>query len=74
MKKKAVKKEFVEKLGTLIVSAFGLVAALAWNDTIKMFISQFLDKSDGLVGTLVYALIVTFLAVLVTMSVSKWKN
>jgi hypothetical protein len=30
-----MKKDVIEKLAALITAAFGLVAALAWNDAIK---------------------------------------
>ena len=30
-----MKKDVMEKLAALLTAAFGLVAALAWNDTIK---------------------------------------
>ena len=55
--------EIIEKFTVLITSAFGLVAALAWNEAIKEFL-----KTWGLEqhGTLVYAIIITVLAVVVT--------
>jgi hypothetical protein len=55
----------------LITSAFGLVAALAWNDTIKMAINHFFPEGNGLVSMLIYAMIVTALAVLVTFYLGK---
>ena len=60
---KPAKKEFVDKFAALITAAFGLVAALAWNDAIKQLIVRF--GFDGY-GPLFYAIIVTLLAVLFT--------
>ncbi|MBW3003828.1 hypothetical protein KY337_04650 [Candidatus Woesearchaeota archaeon] len=62
------KKELVDKFASLITAAFGLVAALAWNDAIKLFMTNLgLDKY----GPLFYAIIVTLLAVLFTLWIGK---
>lgn len=50
-----------------IVSAFGIVAGLAWNDAIKGFIEYLFPLgTNGLWAKFLYALIVTFVVVLVT--------
>jgi len=60
---------------TLATSGFGLVAALAWNSLIQEFVNsyvkQFLPNGSGLVSLLIYALVVTALAVFVTYQLSK---
>ena len=58
-----MKNEVIEKFTVLITSAFGLVAALAWNEAIKEYL-----KTWGLQqhGVWVYAVIVTVLAVIIT--------
>lgn len=53
-------------MSTLITAAFGLVAALAWNDTIKRAIDKYFPSGDGLKSMFIYAILVTVLAVLVT--------
>ena len=69
------KKEFADKLLKLVTSGFGLVAALAWNELIKEVISQYIEPifggGSGLVSLLIYAMVVTFLAVVVTYQLSK---
>lgn len=59
----------------LSTSAFGLVAALAWNDLIKEVIAQyikpFVGPQSSIISMLVYALIVTMLAVTVTYQLSR---
>ncbi|OGM21710.1 hypothetical protein A2714_05305 [Candidatus Woesebacteria bacterium RIFCSPHIGHO2_01_FULL_38_9] len=59
----------------MVTSGFGLVAALAWNEVIKEVITKYIQpifgSSSGLVSLLIYALAVTFLAVLVTYQLSK---
>ncbi|MDR1404223.1 MAG: DUF5654 family protein [Candidatus Methanoplasma sp.] len=65
------KLQFVTTFSSLITAAFGLVAALAWNDTIKEAISKIFTDGDTLLGSLVYAIIVTILAVAMTVWISK---
>ena len=73
-----MKKDLVEKLAALVTAAFGLVAALAWNDAIKALFKgpcgsegagSLCALSSG--GPWVYAVIVTILAVLATIWIGK---
>ena len=74
-KKKALHRELIKQLLTLATSGFGLVAALAWNSLIQEFVNtyvkKFLPNGSGLISLLVYALVVTILAVFVTYQLSK---
>ena len=63
-----MRKEAIEKLTTLIVSAFGLVAALAWNDAIRSAIQNSFLSSYG---PWVYAVVITILAVVITIWIGK---
>ena len=73
-----MKKDVVEKFAALITAAFGLVAALAWNDAIKALFKgpcgaegagALCALSSG--GPWVYAVIVTILAVIATIWIGK---
>jgi hypothetical protein len=70
-----LRKTLIEEMLRLATSALGLVAALAWNDLIKEFISEyikpFVGEDSGLASMLIYALIVTILAVSVTYQLSR---
>lgn len=70
-----IKREFTNQLLKLVTSGFGLVAALAWNEVIKeavsVYIKPVVGEASGLISLLIYALIVTTLAVLVTYNLSK---
>ena len=73
-----MKKQVTEKLAALITAAFGLVAALAWNDAIKaLFIGPCGSEGAGALcklsagGPWVYAIFVTVLAVTVTIWIAK---
>jgi hypothetical protein len=59
-----LKAEVVEKLAALITAAFGLVAALAWNDAIKAIFKQVFGSAEGIGPMLTYAVVVTVVAVL----------
>jgi hypothetical protein len=66
---KAAKKlrfETVKTFSALLTSAFGLVAAFAWNETVKEAISRYIAPGAGLKSKLIYAIFVTALAVLVS--------
>lgn len=66
--------QFLESLSALIISAFGLVAALAWNEAIKQMIKAVFDSEDDLVGLTIYALLVTVIAVAATMLITRATN
>ena len=73
-----MKKDMVEKLAALVTAAFGLVAALAWNDAIKaLFKGPCGTEGAGALcalsagGPWVYAIIVTILAVIATIWIGK---
>lgn len=66
-----MKKEIIEKISSLIVAAFGLVAALAWNSAIQAIFQKYFGTAEGIVPMLIYAVVVTIIAVLVTMWIAK---
>lgn len=67
-----MKYEVIDKLAALITAAFGLVAALAWNDAVRSLFAP-----DGPLyfmasyGIWVYAILVTVIAVSVTLWVGR---
>ncbi len=56
-----------QTIATLMTTAFGLIAALAWNEAIKAIINEFFSKGSGITGLLVYAVIITIIAVVATL-------
>ena len=66
-----MKKEVIEKLAILITTAFGLIAALAWNDAIKQIFIEVFGTAEGVGPMLVYAVVVTIIAVIATMWIGK---
>lgn len=66
------KKEFLKTMIQLSTAGFGLAAALAWNETIQSVIKDLIpDGGSGVLSKLIYALIVTFIAVAVTYTLGK---
>ena len=59
--------ESVKMMGT----AFGLVAALAWNEAIKGLINQFVPQGKGVPSLFVYAGLVTVIAVIVISKLNR---
>lgn len=76
--KKKLTLEIITQMLTLATSGFGLVAALAWNSLIQeivnSYVKKFLPNGSGVTSLLIYALVVTVLAVLVTMNLAKVKE
>lgn len=73
--KNKLHKELVKQMLTLATSGFGLVAALAWNSLIQEFVNSYIKKflpdGSGIISLLIYALVITALAVFVTYQLSK---
>lgn len=60
-----------EKMLTLVLGAFGLVAALAWNDAIQSLVNTILPKGQAIIGKFVYAVILTIIVVLISEKLNK---
>jgi uncharacterized membrane protein YidH (DUF202 family) len=66
-----VRKKTLGNIVALVTTAFGLVAALAWNTAIQTIFTTAFGKQTTIVAMLSYALIVTVIAVVVTTYLSK---
>ena len=66
-------KAFRENFATLIISAFGLVAALSWNDAIKSAIDTLFPANSNLIYKFYIAIVVTIISVVITYFISKIK-
>ena len=70
-----IHREIVNQILKLATSSFGLVSALAWNEVIKEVVEQYIKPlvggNSGVISLLIYALLVTSLAVIVTINLSK---
>lgn len=67
-----LEKEIREKTLGYIITSFGLVAGLAWNDAIKAFIERFFaDPGNGLKAKFLYALIMTIFVVSISLYLAR---
>lgn len=66
-----MREQVLDKLAALITAAFGLVAALAWNEAIKGLIARYLSAGSGLAAQFAYAGFVTLIAVLASVWVAR---
>ena len=57
----------IKTMITLVTTAFGLVAGLAWNDAIQELIKKLVGEGSTLTGLFIYAIIVTIIAVIATL-------
>ena len=61
----------METMLTLITTAFAFVAGLAWNEAIQKLIEEFYTAGGAVTGLLIYAVIVTSVAVVVTVLLAR---
>lgn len=70
-----MKKQVLEQMLVLSTGAFGLVAALAWNEVIQELVTQYIKPliggASGIISLLIYAVLITLLAVLVTYNLTR---
>lgn len=66
-----VQQEFFKTISGMMTAAFGLVAALAWNDAVKRLIDRYVSSGQGIRSAFIYAAIVTIIAVLITYYLGK---
>lgn len=68
--------EVAKQMVALSTAGFGLVAALAWNSLIQEFMNTYVkrwipEEGGKFLSLFIYALLVTILAVIVTLQLSK---
>jgi hypothetical protein len=72
---KELPKAVIKQMTALATSGFGLVAALAWNnvikETVEVYIKPLIGGGSGLISLIIYAVIITVLAVIVTLQLTK---
>jgi TRAP-type C4-dicarboxylate transport system permease small subunit len=61
----------IETIVALMTAAFGFVAALAWNDAIQTVIRTIFPADDDPTGKLIYAVIITIIAVIAIILISR---
>jgi TRAP-type C4-dicarboxylate transport system permease small subunit len=67
----SLKEDVYTQIAALLTAAFGLVAALAWNGAIQAIFKQVFGTVDSIPAQLSYAIIVTVIAVIVTIYIAR---
>lgn len=74
MASRKLHKEIARQMLTLATSGFGLVAALAWNsliqEVVNNYIKVYLPGDAGLISLVIYAVLITAIAVFITVQLS----
>ena len=63
--------EVIDKLSAFITAAFAFVAGLAWNTAIQQIFKNIFGEQSSVPAMLSYAVIVTLIAVIATISVGR---
>lgn len=72
MAEKEFKVLVLETIAALMTAAFGLIAALAWNEAIKALIAEYLSAGSAIAGLFIYAIIVTIIAIIATIIIARY--
>lgn len=64
-------REVMDKTLQLATAAFGLIAALAWNDAIQTLFTQIFGEAADITAKFIYAILVTVVVVLVTIRMAR---
>jgi uncharacterized transporter YbjL len=62
--------QVMDTIAALMTAAFGLIAALAWNEAIKYAVAQVFTSDPG-IGLFIYAILVTIIAVLAVLLIGR---
>lgn len=73
MNNKKLRLEILEKMSSLVIAGFGLVAALAWNEAIQDLFKriEIFGVKGSLLAKFFYAILITVVVVVVTYYLSK---
>ncbi len=63
--------EYIKVTAGLVTTAFAFVAGLAWNQAILAIFTAVLGSPNGVYSNLAYAIIITIIAVIVTVWIAR---
>jgi uncharacterized membrane protein YjjP (DUF1212 family) len=72
MASKETTKIILQSMIALASAAFGLVAALAWNDAIKETIKLLMADDESLASKYIYAILATAIAVIIVLVLARF--
>lgn len=65
--RKELRANIIGQITTFVTAAFGIVAALAWNEAVKAWLEYFIKTGKGVLAMTLYAVIVTVISVIAVM-------
>lgn len=68
---KSIKIEFLSRFITIIIAGLGLITVLAWDEALKDLYREIFSNSESMLGKFGYALIITFVAVVVSIVLTR---
>jgi predicted permease len=66
-----LRSEVIDKMSALMMAAFGLVAALAWNGAILAIFAEVFGEATNMAAMILYAVVVTIIAVVMTIIIAR---
>ena len=66
-----IHKEYIRVTATLVATAFGVAAGLAWNNAITAIFNQVFGTTEGVAPDLIYAIVITVIAVTATVLLAR---
>ncbi|MBE6493453.1 MAG: hypothetical protein E7Z84_02440 [Methanosphaera stadtmanae] len=67
----SVHREILKTISVLMTTAFAFVAGSAWNEAIQALLNQFIQQGSAVSAMLIYAIVVTIIAVVVTVFIGR---
>jgi hypothetical protein len=71
IKLEVLEQKVIDKILTLVMSALGFVAALAWNDAIQTTFQVIFGEQNKIWAKFIYAIILTTIVVLVSIQLER---
>jgi hypothetical protein len=71
MADKSIRLQVVEQVAALMTAAFAFIAALAWNAAIVALVNEYIKAGSGWVALMIYAIIVTIIAVVAAIYITR---
>lgn len=66
--------DFTKTFVIFVVGAFSFVVALAWNDTIKVFLDEINMNNGSVASNLIYTVIITVIAVIIIFFLQRYEK
>ena len=66
-----VRSDVLERVVTLVIAALGLIAALAWDETLKQLFDELFGGRDTLGGKFSYAVLITVIAAFISVRLGR---